>query len=82
VIVPKLKPDERFRRDKVSKRFDQDISTVMAAFKLRMKGTHIVAASHSAAWRQRQPKRARAVEAARCGVDVADAMEVNPPTED
>ena len=72
VIVPKLKPNERFRCYKVSKRFDQDISAVMAAFKLSMEGTRIVAARVAFGGMAATPKRGRAVEAALCGVDVAD----------
>jgi xanthine dehydrogenase small subunit len=77
VIVPKLKPDERFRCYKVSKRFDQDISAVMAAFKLRMQGTRIVAARVAFGGMATTPKRARAVEAALCCVDVADPTGAN-----
>jgi xanthine dehydrogenase small subunit len=72
VIVPKLKPDERFRCYKVSKRFDQDISAVMAAFKLRVEGKRIVAARVAFGGMAATPKRASAVEAALWGVDVAD----------
>jgi len=72
IIVPKLRPDERFRCYKVSKRFDQDISAVMAAFKLRLEGTRIVAARVAFGGMAATPKRAMAVEAALCGVDIAD----------
>jgi xanthine dehydrogenase small subunit len=72
IMVPKLKPDERFRCYKVSKRFDQDISAVMAAFKLRAEGTRIAAARVAFGGMAATPKRASAVEAALCGVDLAD----------
>jgi xanthine dehydrogenase small subunit len=36
IDVPKPRPDEMFRCYKVSKRFDQDISAVCAAFRLRL----------------------------------------------
>jgi xanthine dehydrogenase small subunit len=72
VVVPKLKADERFRCYKVSKRFDQDISAVMAAFKLRVAGTRIAAARVAFGGMAATPKRAPAVEAALCGVDPAD----------
>jgi xanthine dehydrogenase small subunit len=72
IIVPKLRPDERFRCYKVSKRFDQDISAVMAAFKLRLEGTRIVAARVAFGGMAATPKRAMAVEAALCCVDIAD----------
>jgi xanthine dehydrogenase small subunit len=72
IVVPKLKPDERFRCYKVSKRFDQDISAVMAAFKLRVEGTRIAAARVAFGGMAATPKRASAVEAALTGVDIAD----------
>jgi len=72
LVVPKLKPDERFRCYKVSKRFDQDISAVMAAFKLRVDGTRIAAARVAFGGMAATPKRAKSVEAALCGVDLAD----------
>ena len=72
VVVPKLKRDERFRCYKISKRFDQDISAVMAAFKLRVEGTRIAAARVAFGGMAATPKRARAVEAALCGIDLCD----------
>ena len=38
IDVPKLKPNEAFRAYKISKRFDQDISAVMAAFRFTLDG--------------------------------------------
>jgi xanthine dehydrogenase small subunit len=72
VVVPKLAPDERFRCYKISRRFDQDISAVMGAFKLRLTGTRIAAARVAFGGMAATPKRAAATEAALCGVDVAD----------
>jgi xanthine dehydrogenase small subunit len=72
VVVPKLGPDERFRCYKVSKRFDQDISAVMGAFKLRLTGTRIAAARIAFGGMAATPRRAGAAEAALCGVDLAD----------
>ena len=72
IVVPKLKPDERFRCYKVSKRFDQDISAVMAAFKFRLAGARIAAAWVAFGGMAETPKRAPAVEAALCGIDPAD----------
>src|SRR5260370_34489441 len=43
VRVPKLAPGEAFRCYKISKRFDQDISAVMGAFKLRLDSSRISA---------------------------------------
>jgi xanthine dehydrogenase small subunit len=41
IDVPKLKPNEHFRAYKISKRFDQDISAVLAAFKFSLDGKMI-----------------------------------------
>jgi len=72
VIVPKLKPDVRFRCYKVSKRFDQDISAVMGAFKLRVAGGRIAAARIAFGGMAGTPRRAPATEAALAGADLAD----------
>lgn len=39
--IPKLGADEQFRCYKISKRFDQDISAVCAAFKIRLNGNRV-----------------------------------------
>ena len=44
IDVPKLKMGEVFRAYKISKRFDQDISAVMAAFKFTLDGRRVVSA--------------------------------------
>jgi len=72
VRVPKLGPDERFRCYKISKRFDQDISAVMGAFRLRLEGPRIAAARIAFGGMAATPKRAKAAEAVLCGVDPAD----------
>jgi xanthine dehydrogenase small subunit len=72
VQVPKLKPDERFRCYKISKRFYQDISAVMAAFKLRLAGTRITDARIAFGGMAATPKRAKATEIALRDADVAD----------
>jgi xanthine dehydrogenase small subunit len=41
ITLPKLKDTERFVAYKLSKRFDQDISTVIAAFRLRLEGAKV-----------------------------------------
>ena len=46
VRVPKLGADEHFRCYKISKRFDQDISAVMGAFKFALDGTRIARRAH------------------------------------
>ena len=41
ITVPKPTPGTRYRAYKISKRFDQDISAVMAAFRLRLDGGRV-----------------------------------------
>lgn len=73
VQVPKLKVDERFRCYKISKRFDQDISAVMGAFKVTLAGARIAAARIAFGGMAATPKRALAAEAALAGADLGDA---------
>jgi xanthine dehydrogenase small subunit len=77
VAVPKLAPEERFRCYKISRRFDQDISAVMGAFKLRLSGTRIASARIAFGGMAATPKRAAAAEEALCNVDIADAAAVD-----
>lgn len=72
VIVPKLGPGEVFRAYKISKRFDQDISAVMGAFRLTLDGGRIAEARIAFGGMAGTPKRAAATEAALVGVDPAD----------
>jgi xanthine dehydrogenase small subunit len=72
VRVPKLKADELFRCYKISKRFDQDISAVMGAFRLRLAGGRIAAARIAFGGMAATPKRATAAEAVLVGADPAD----------
>ncbi len=64
IDVPKLKRDEAFRAYKISKRFDQDISAVMAAFKIRLDGDKIAEARVAFGGMAATPKRARRTESA------------------
>jgi xanthine dehydrogenase small subunit len=64
VRIPKFGPGEYFRCYKISKRFDQDISAVMGAFKLRLDGTRIAGARIAYGGMAEIPKRARATEMA------------------
>jgi xanthine dehydrogenase small subunit len=64
VIVPKPAPDLRFRAYKVSKRFDQDISSVLGAFALQVAGGKVKDARIAYGGMAATPKRARHVEAA------------------
>jgi xanthine dehydrogenase small subunit len=58
ITLPKLKDGERFVAYKLSKRFDQDISTVIAAFRLRLEGGNVGA--FTAAYGGMGPKASRA----------------------
>ena len=70
VRVPKLGPSEHLRCYKISKRFDQDISAVMGAFKLALDGSHIASARIAFGGMAATPRRATAAEAALRGADV------------
>ncbi len=68
--VPKIQPNERFRCYKISKRFDQDISAVMGAFKLTLDGSVIETARIAFGGMAATPKRALLAEAALHGADL------------
>jgi xanthine dehydrogenase small subunit len=72
IDVPKLKVNEAFRAYKVSKRFDQDISAVMSAFRLTLEGERIASARIAFGGMAATPKRAAAAEAALAGATLAD----------
>jgi xanthine dehydrogenase small subunit len=72
VVAPKLAAQEHFRCYKISKRFDQDISAVMGAFKLRLVGTRVAEARIAFGGMAATPKRAPGAEAALSGADLAD----------
>src|SRR4029453_17658883 len=67
VEVPKLKSNERFRCYKISKRFDQDISAAMGAFKFTLAGSRIEAARIAFGGMAATPKRASQAEAVMAG---------------
>lgn len=67
VDVPRLKANEVFRAYKLTKRFDQDISAVMSAFKLILEGRRIASARIAFGGMAATPKRALKTEAALCG---------------
>ena len=70
IDVPKLKANEAFRAYKVSKRFDQDISAVMSAFKLTLDGRRIASARMAFGGMAATPKRAAEAEAALVGASL------------
>jgi xanthine dehydrogenase small subunit len=67
IDIPKLRADEAFRCYKISKRFDQDISAVMGAFKFRLDDRRIVDARIAYGGMAGVPKRAAQAEAALIG---------------
>jgi xanthine dehydrogenase small subunit len=71
VQVPKLETNERFRCYKISKRFDQDISAALGAFKFTIDGSHIAMARIAFGGMAATPKRAPHAEAALAGADLA-----------
>ena len=64
ITVPRPTPGSRYRAYKISKRFDQDISAVMAAFQLRLDGDRVVEARLAFGGMAATPKRAAHAEAA------------------
>jgi xanthine dehydrogenase small subunit len=72
VTVPKLKANEAFRAYKISKRFDEDISAVMGAFKLTLDGRRITDARIAFGGMAGIPKPAPETEAALAGTSLDD----------
>lgn len=67
IRVPTLAPDEHFRCYKISKRFDQDISAVCAAFKIRLDDGLVAEVRTGFGGIAATPKRATRTEAAMRG---------------
>jgi xanthine dehydrogenase small subunit len=72
VEVPRLGPADVFRCYKISKRFDQDISAVMAAIRLTLDGDQIASARLAFGGMAGVPKRATAAEAVLAGARLGD----------
>jgi xanthine dehydrogenase small subunit len=70
VSVPKLKSDEAFRAYKISKRFDEDISAAMGAFKFTLNGRRIASARVAFGGMAATPKRALETEKALVGLSL------------
>jgi xanthine dehydrogenase small subunit len=68
--IPKLKKNEAFRAYKISKRFDQDISAVLAAFKFTIEGRRVPSARLAYGGMAATPKRAKRAEAAIAGLSL------------
>jgi xanthine dehydrogenase small subunit len=72
IHAPKLKANQRYRSLKVSKRFDEDISAVMSAFRFTLEGRRVVEARIAYGGMAATPKRASGAEKALIGADLDD----------
>ena len=72
IDVPRLECGEVFRCYKISKRFDQDISGVLGAFRFTVEGRRVTHARVAFGGMAATPKRATATEAALKGLRLAD----------
>jgi xanthine dehydrogenase small subunit len=70
LLAPNLRPNESYRAFKVSKRFDEDISAVMGAFRFTLDGRRIIAARIAYGGMAATPKRAVTAETALLGADL------------
>ncbi|CAN5436560.1 xanthine dehydrogenase small subunit [soil metagenome] len=73
ITIPTLGRNESFRCYKISKRFDQDISAVMGAFKLTIDSGRIMEARIAYGGMAATPQRAAAAEHAVIGQTIGDA---------
>ena len=67
IAIPKPHPGESFTAYKISKRFDQDISAVVAAFRLRIESGRVASIHAAYGGLAAQAKRARSLEACLTG---------------
>ena len=72
ITVPRLGHDEHFRCYKISKRFDQDISALLGAFRLRIRRGRVAEARIACGGMAATPKRATATERAVAGLRLRD----------
>ena len=72
LLLPNLSPSSHFRAYKITKRFDEDISAVLAAFCLKVEGERIAGARVAFGGMAGIPKRAKAVEAKLEGLSLAE----------
>jgi xanthine dehydrogenase small subunit len=73
LIVPGVPPATFFKAYKVSKRFDEDITTVLGAFRIGVEGGQVASARVAYGGMAATPKRALAVERQLVGVPLDDA---------
>ena len=78
VVVRRPAAGEVFRAYKVSKRFDEDISAVLGAFKFGLDGRRIASARIAYGGMAGTPKRAAATEAALAGVSLDEPATWEP----
>ena len=76
VTVPLLGKGQHFRAYKISKRFDQDISALLGAFRVTLSGGKVVEARIAFGGMAATPKRAKAAEAALVGTAPGDEASV------
>ena len=69
VRIPKLSSGQVFRAYKISKRYDQDISSVIGAYRIDIPNGKVADIRVAYGGMAATPKRARAVEAALIGQD-------------
>ncbi|MGP9821202.1 xanthine dehydrogenase small subunit [Salinarimonas sp. NSM] len=74
VTVEKPRKHDVFRCYKVTKRFDEDISAVMGAFRVHLEGRRIVRARIAFGGMAATPKRAPHAETALAGLDLDDEL--------
>ena len=72
ITVPRLGEGEHFRCYKISKRFDQDISALLGAFRFRIRRGRVAAARIAYGGMAATPKRALATERAVTGLRLRD----------
>ena len=72
LTVPKLPPATYFKAFKISKRFDEDITTVLGAFRIGVDGGRIASARIAFGGMAAIPKRATAVEGQLVGAALGD----------
>ena len=72
ITVPRLGPGEHFRCYKISKRFDQDISALLGAFRLRVRRGRVAGARIAYGGMAATPKRASNTERAVAGLRLRD----------
>ena len=72
ITIPRLKTGQHFRAFKISKRRDEDISSVLGAFRISLDGRSIAEARIAFGGMAGTPKRAFGAEAALIGISIDD----------